>query len=300
MVIVTGYPGYWLVKAIASALRAEQVDVLEKTFPDGEVYVRLTEPEKVVSKDVIVVSTLYPEQDKRLFKTLLIVNAVKNSGAGRIIALIPYLAYSRQDKVFLPGEPVSGCLVSRFLKAAGLDVLVAVDVHSPRVLECFEGKALNALVPDILVSASLRYLENPVVIAPDKGALERALAAARAHGLEYDYLVKHRDKLTGSVTYSPRELNVEGRDVVIVDDIISTGGTVAESAKMLLEKGARRVIVAATHGLLVGGAVEKLEKAGVTRIILADTLAIRHEHRIVEYVDVVPRVVKELEEVVSK
>lgn len=297
MTVVTGYPGYSLVKEVAEVLGAETVEIQEKTFPDGELYVRLCCPEKVVSEDVVVVSTLYPEQEKRLLKTLLIVNAARVAGAKRVVALVPYLAYSRQDKVFLQGEPISAQVIVKTFKATGVDVLVTVDVHSPRVLEYFGEVAVNIVVSDILVEHALKYLENPVIMAPDKGALERAMVAARAHGLEYDYLVKHRDRVTGEVTYTPKELVIRGRDVVLVDDIISTGGTIAEATRVLLKEGARRVLVAVTHGLLVEKALEKMVNAGVGRILLADTLGVKHVHPLVEYVSVTSRIVEELKKV---
>lgn len=301
MVLLTiiGYPDYSLTKIIAEKLQATEIGVYDKVFPDGEFYVRLIEPEKIASSVAVVVSTLYPEQEKRLLKTLLLVDAVKRNNPLKIIALIPYLAYSRQDKVFLNGEPVSACLIVRMLRSAGVDVLLTVDVHSPRVLECFKGSSINVMVSDILVKHALKYSSNPVVIAPDRGALERASLAAKQNNLEYDYLIKQRDRVTGEVTYMPREINIEGRDVIIVDDIISTGGTIAESSNILLRNGARKIIVAATHGLLVGGAVRKLESAGVSKIILADTLGAKHDHYLIEYTDISNKLIEELSKIVS-
>lgn len=299
MLTVIGYPNYWLAKVIASKLKAIEIDVYDKVFPDGELYVRLANPERVALNKVVIVSTFYPEQEKRILKTMLLIDAAKNNNPSKLIALIPYLAYSRQDKVFLPGEPVSACLIMKLLKNAGVDVLLTVDVHSSRVLECFNGLSVNVMISDLLVKHALRYLNNPVVIAPDKGALERASLPAKTHGLDYDYLEKHRDRVTGEVSYSPREINVRGKDIIIVDDIISTGGTIAESSRMLLKKGANRVIVAASHGLLVGEAIKKLESAGVLKVILADTLGLRHEHKLIEYVDITDKLIEELNKVIA-
>jgi ribose-phosphate pyrophosphokinase len=296
MLVVTGPRGYWLVSAIASGLGGVEIPVYEKVFPDGELYVRLLNPEKVTNKSVVLVSTLYPDQGRGLLRTLLIIDAIKQSNPGRVIGVIPYLAYSRQDKVFMPGEPISACVVVKALKNTGLDALLTVDVHSPRVLECFGDQACNILVSDLMVGNALKYLEKPIVLAPDKGALERASFAARVHGLEYDYLEKKRDRVTGAVSYTPRELSVSGRDVVIVDDIISTGGTIAEATRILYKSGARRVVVAATHGLLVGEALRKLEEAGVFKLILADTLLARYDHPLVEYVDIAPRIIEAIKE----
>lgn len=291
-------PGYEAGYRIAEKLGAKVVGLSEKTFPDGELYVKVESPEELAGKDVLVVSTMYPRQLESLFKTLMIVNAALNAGAKRILLVAAYLPYARQDKVFLPGEPVSGCIVTKTLRSAGVGFLATVDVHSTKVLECYEGPYLNVLVSDLLVEHALKYLENPVVIAPDKGALERASYAAKKLGLESDYLVKQRDRVTGEVSYAPRELSVSGRDVVIVDDIISTGGTIAEATRMLLKQGARRVVVAATHGLLVGDAMAKIERAGAYRVVLANTLATVHEHSMVEYVDISGRIAESLRGVI--
>ncbi len=299
MLVVTGFPYYELTREIASILGGVEVGVAEKVFPDGEFYVRILEPDKIPSNDVVVVSTTYPKQESSLLKTMLLIDAVKQNNPKRIIAVIPYIAYSRQDKVFLPGEPVSACMVLKTLKTIGLDVLVVVDIHSPKTLECFGGPAYNVLVSDLLVKAALKYLENPIVLAPDQGALERASYAARTLGLNYDFLVKSRDRVTGAITYKPKELSVKGRDVVLVDDIISTGGTIAEASRILLQQGARRVVVAATHGLLVGDALKKLKEAGVEKLILANTLLVKHEHELIEYVNITEALKPVLEKITS-
>lgn len=283
-------PGFTAGFYIAERVGAKIVRVSEKVFPDGELYIRIEEPEKVAGNPVMVVSTLYPNQLENLFKTLMLIDAARNAGASRLVLYVAYLAYSRQDKIFLPGEPVSACIIARVLKTAGVERLLTVDVHSPRVLECFEGSSVNLVVSDLLVEHAIKYVTNPIIIAPDKGALERASLPAGKLGLEYDYLIKQRDRTTGEITYIPREVKVEGRDVVLVDDIISTGGTIAEASRMLLKNGARRVIVTATHGLFVGNALSKIGDAGVYRIIVADTLLVKHFHPLVEYVDISEKV----------
>lgn len=279
---------------VARLLGLEVVAVHEKEFPDAELYVRILEPDKVKSKNTIVFSTLYPKQERALLKTLLAVDAAKRAGAHEVTAVIPYLAYTRQDKLFLPGEPLSASLIIELLKSAGVSRLVTVDVHSLRVLGFLPGRALNVMVSDLLVERALNYLVDPLIIAPDKGAYERACHAARTHGLECDYLIKQRDRVTGEVSYTPREISVSSRDIVLVDDIISTGGTIAEATRILVTQGAKRVIVAATHGLLVGEAMKKLEEAGVYRVLLANTLNIKHAHPLVEYVDISARLAGEI------
>ncbi|MEM4717688.1 MAG: ribose-phosphate diphosphokinase [Desulfurococcaceae archaeon] len=292
--MIVGFPGYWLPAEIAGKIGAEEVRVTERSFPDGELYIRLVDYDKIPLRDVILVSTFFPEQDRKIWKTLLILDAIRNNNPKRIIAVRPYLAYSRQDRIFLPGEPVSACVVVKILRNLGVNILLTVDVHSNRVLECFGDGGYNIMVSDILVEHAMKYVDNPIIIAPDKGALDRVSHAARLLSLEHDYLVKQRDRITGEVTYMPRETCVKNRDVVIVDDIISTGGTIAEASKILTKQGARKIVVVAAHGLLAENAINKLESANVNRVILADTLLSRYDHSMLEYVDISGRIVREL------
>nr|WP_157861089.1 ribose-phosphate diphosphokinase [Desulfurococcus amylolyticus] len=295
--VVTGnYPDGF---NIAREVNAEVIGITEKVFPDGEQYVRLDEPDKVRDSTILVISTMYPMQDQSLLKLLILADALARNQAREFIGVIPYLAYSRQDKVFMPGEPVSASTVLRILKSAGYSRLVVVDFHSNSLLSDFKSYLVNILVSDLLVKAVVDKLDKPVILAPDKGALERARFAAESIGLDYDYLVKSRDRVTGAVSYAPREVSVEGRDVVIVDDIISTGGTIAEASRILLKQGARRIFVAASHGLMIGNALSRIMDAGVQRIILANTLSSRLEHPLVEYVDISSRIASVLRELIQ-
>ncbi|MEM4757161.1 MAG: ribose-phosphate diphosphokinase [Desulfurococcaceae archaeon] len=285
---------------IANSLRSEVLEFVEKMFPDGEQYVRIIDPNKLENNVVLIISTLYPGQDVSLFKTLLLADASRRHRAREIIGVIPYIAYSRQDKAFLPGEPVSAELVIDMFKAAGFTGLLTVDIHNPDVLKSFGDKAVNIFISDLLVERALKYVSDPVVISPDKGALNRARYAAEIHGLEYDYMVKSRDRITGVISYATKSVDINGRDAVLIDDIISTGGTIAEASKILYEKGARRVVVAASHGLMVGDALSKLEKANIHKVILANTLGIRHRHELIEYVDISGRVADEVSTFLAK
>jgi ribose-phosphate pyrophosphokinase len=285
---------------VASTLNYPIAKVLWKEFPDGEQYVRIENPDLLSSRTAVVVNTMYPGQDKSVMETLMLVDACLRAGAVDVKLVIPYLAYSRQDKLFLAGEPVSFSIVLKTLRHLGATGLVTVDSHNPDKLTEFQGRVVNLLVSDLLVQEALKYSSNPIVIAPDKGALKRAEHAAVKLGLRFDYLVKTRDRVTGQVSYQPREIRIGGEDIVIVDDIISTGGTIAESSKLLLEAGASSVIVAATHGLLIGNALEKIRAAGVRKVILANTLGLKIQDDLVEYADVSGRVAEAIGKVLER
>ncbi|MEM0377894.1 MAG: ribose-phosphate diphosphokinase [Thermosphaera sp.] len=285
---------------IAQRLNCMLIKTHYKEFPDGEQYVRIEPPEQLKSRKALIINTMYPWQDRSLVEILMLVDAAMRAGAESVHLIIPYIAYSRQDKIFLPGEPVSFSLVLRALKSMGARSLLTVDVHNPERLSEFEGFVENILVSDLLVAEAIDIVSNPVVIAPDKGALKRAEFAARKLGLKFDYLIKTRDRVTGRVSYQPREVEIKGENVVMVDDIISTGGTMAEASRLLLDKGAASIVIAATHGLMIGNALEKIKAAGVKKVLLADTLGIRLSDPLIEYIDITNRLSDAIKEMVEK
>ncbi len=259
-----------LAARVASILGGELVVAEEKAFPDGEKYVRV--PIKIAGTAVIVHST-YPPQDERIVQLLLTIDAAKGAGAERAVVVIPYLAYARQDRRFLEGEPVSVGAILRAVEAVGADAVVTVDLHKPSSLdEWLRVPHTNVLPAGLLASYFKGRLKDPLVLAPDRGALHRAEAAAKALGADYDYLEKSRDRVTGQVTVAPKSLSVEGRDVLLIDDIISTGGTLALAAKSAKAAGARSVYAACTHALFVLGALDRLYAAGIGEVVATDTV----------------------------
>ena len=255
---------------LSAKLNGKLVVLETKTFPDGESYVRVPEP---LDGTVVLVHSTHPPQDANFVKLLLAIDAVKGAGASEVVVVVPYLAYARQDKRFLEGEPVSVGVVLRSIEAVGASAFITVDVHAPRSLdEWLSIPHANAMPVPELANYFKEKLEDGVVLAPDKGALERAEAAARVLGLSYDYLEKRRDRVTGEVRALPKTLEVKGRPVLVIDDIISTGGTIALASRSALSQGAAKVYVACTHALLVSGALDKLYAAGVEEIAATDTV----------------------------
>jgi len=277
-------PSQELAASIAESINARLVSAKTKIFPDGEHYVRITE--RLNNEKVYIVQSISPPQNDSLVQALLLADAALGAGASSVGLIAPYIAYSRQDKRFLEGEPISIRVVLKALKSAGYDELITVEIHKPGSLEWFDGRTVN-LSPYEYMAGKLDIKGDILVLAPDRGALHRAKKLAAALGAEYDYLVKHRDRVTGDIVMEPKEIPAKGRTVILVDDIISTGGTIAKAAKLLVAQGAERVYALVAHALLVGNALEKLENSGITRIYSANTV-IKKNSPILEYIDIGP------------
>jgi ribose-phosphate pyrophosphokinase len=243
-----------LARRIAETAGMEIGEAIFKKFPDGELYVR------VMEKEGIVVGSINSNDDLvALIFALDVLDKAK--------AVVPYMGYARQDKVFKEGEAVSIKIVAEMLESR-VDEVVTVNIHSSDAASHF--RKLKNL--DAMPLVGEYFAEKDVVmISPDKGSMERVKTAAKHAGCEWDYMEKHRIDAT-TVEITPRTIDVEGRDVVIVDDIISTGGTVAEAARILYGLGAKSVSAACVHAVLAENAAIKLFNAGIKDIIATDTI----------------------------
>ena len=272
MILVPGPASQSLGQKIAETLNARIVSVNLKTFPDGEYCLRFEGDLK--GEEVVVVQTTGPPQDTNLLQLLLMLDAAKDLGAKTVTAVIPYLAFARQDKRFLGGEAVSAETLVKLIEACGVDSLVTVNIHSENTLKKFNVPTVNLSAITLLANHFKgRGLDGAFSLSPDKGAVGLAEEADRVLGGGCGWLRKERDRYTGEIQVEEKSLNVEGRDVVVFDDIISTGGTIARAIKMLKSQGARRVYVACVHPLLIGEAKAKILESGAEEIVGTDSLA---------------------------
>ncbi len=272
MKVVCGPASKELAERISELTGFGNVPVAFKVFPDGESYVRLDG--NVQGEDVAIVQTTSPpEQDGKVFQLAFMADAAKRSGAKKVTAVIPYLAYARQDKMFLSGEGISVETVARMLKAAGVDELVTVNIHSEPALGKFPfpAKTLSA-IPLLADYFTQRGFQGSYALSPDKGAMYIAHEAQLILGGEAGHLDKQRDRYTGQTVQTAQGLNIKNQTVIIFDDIISTGGTIVGAAKILLEKGAKHVFCACVHGLLIGDAEKRILDAGVEEIVGTDSV----------------------------
>lgn len=263
MNIIGGPASQLLAGKVSEALKYNLLFCEFKRFPDGELYTRILDD--FAGYNVTIIQSTVNDSD---FVSLLqLIDAC--SEVAKINVVIPYMGYARQDKKFKDGEPISARAIAGAIKA---DYVYTINIHNESILDYFDAKAVNLdATPVIGKYIKNMKLRNPLVIAPDDGAISLARNASKDLGLDYDFLEKTR--LSGEcVTIKPKNIAVEGRDVIIIDDIISTGGTMAETISLLQGQGAHDIFAAGVHPVLSSNATLKLFKAGVKGIIATDTI----------------------------
>jgi len=265
MYIVGGTASKTVAEGLSKELSVPLARIISKRFPDDELYIRILDD--ISGEDVIIVQTTYP--DSNIVELFLLQNAVKEAGAKEVTVAIPYFGYARQDKKFEDGEPISAKAIASLI-SLNADKVITVDPHKEHILDFFTIPAFSCSAVTELAKF-LKKKEVDMVLAPDKGALDRAKQASKIINCDFDYMEKTRIDGT-TVKIKPKNLEAQNKNVAIIDDIISTGGTMAKSIKELKKHGAKKIFVACTHGLFVEGAVKKIVSAGCNEIISTDTI----------------------------
>ena len=268
--VIGGNASKDLAKRIARRLKAKYVDADTRTFPDGES--KITFRHNLKKSVVLVVQSTYPPVDTNLLQILSIISEVKKISS-KIYAIMPYMGYARQDRQFLNGEIVTMSVVAKMLQAAGAKKAIVVDIHSKTALRHFKIPTENvSAIPELVKYLKKLKLKNPVVVSPDTGGSLRAKKFADVLKSDFIVLKKSRNRKTGKVSIQSTKADVNGKDLIIVDDIISTGDSVVKATQFLKKQKCKRVFVVCTHGLLVGDAEKNIKKAGVTQIISTNTI----------------------------
>ncbi|SNZ15731.1 ribose-phosphate pyrophosphokinase [Natronoarchaeum philippinense] len=264
--ILSGRHSQSLAAEVARELDEPLAPVEFDRFPDGEVMAQIGAVEG--DRAVVVAST--PTGDAHL-ELLQLQDAAREAGFEEVVTVLPYMGYARQDRAFEDGEPVSARAVARAI-STGADRVVTVDPHEGAVCDFFEPSATAVTAADRLAEPLPDDLTDPLFLSPDAGAIELAETVRSAAGEgEVDYFEKTR-RSGSEVEITPSDADVEGRDVVVVDDIIATGSTMSEAVGVLDERGADGVYVTCVHPLLASNAVTKLSRAGVDAIYGTDTI----------------------------
>ncbi len=269
--IIGGRASEDLAKKIAIKLKGKYLRSDLRIFPDGES--KITVSGKPKNGKIVVVQSTYPPVDSNLIHALSLVTKAKKYSS-QVYAVVPYLGYARQDKEFLPGEVVTMSVVAKMFQAAGATKVIVVDIHSKMALNHFKIQATNVSAISELVKYFKKLkLKDPLVVSPDLGGIERARYFARLFGTRFIALKKHRDRKTGKVEIrSANQKQVIGRDLILVDDMISTGGSIVKAAEFLKKQKCRNIYAACTHALLIGDAEKRIRKAGISKIVSTNTI----------------------------
>jgi len=273
VIIFSGTANPALAKSVASILDSPLGDCAISRFPDGEVSVRIDEP--VRGREVFLIQPTSPPVNDNLVELLAMADACHRSSAGAITAIVPYFGYARSDKRHGRREPITASMIAVLMQAVGIRHVVMVDLHSSQIEGFFQTAVDNlTAVPTLCEFLRRRVPSGTVVISPDEGRVKMAIDYARR--LDTSIAVLHKERKSGTET---RVINVVGevrdRPCLIIDDMISTGGTIAESIDALLAAGARpEITIAASHGLLLDGAKEKLSHAAIREVVVTDTIPI--------------------------
>jgi len=290
LIVVSGPASQELGRKIADLLKTRVVPVEFKRFPDGESYIRFDG--NVENEDVAIVQTTSPPQNENLVQLFLMADNAKDLKARSITAVVPYFAYMRQDKRLRPGEAFSVKTIVTLLEACGVHRIITVNAHNPEIVRAFRIR-----VDDL---SAIRLLAKNFKKQGFNGAFSLSLGkkaqgvAAEANDVlkgGYGYVETRRDGLTGKVTIKKKALPVKDRNVIIFDDIISSGGTMIKAIGLVREQGAQRIYAACVHALLVGDAKDKIMESGADGIVGTDCVPSS-----VSLVSVAPLIAKALTE----
>ena len=267
--IIAGTANPQLAMDICDHLGCALTPALCSTFSDGELRVEISD--SVRGHDVFVIQPTCAPANKSLMELCLLLDALKRASAGRITAVIPYFGYARQDRKASPRAPISAKLVSDFLTVAGAQRIVTVDLHAGQIQGFFNCPVDNLYARPVLLKKLSALSGDIVMVSPDAGGVERARSFAKKMDASLAVIDKRRDR-PNQVAEMHIVGNVAGKTAVLVDDMIDTAGTICTAANLLMEGGAKEVYACASHAVLSGPALERLNAAPFKEIIVTDTI----------------------------
>ncbi len=271
-VVIAGSSHPELAKEIASHLGVGLGGVRSETFPDKEISVQILE--SVRGKDVFVVQTVALEPNVYLMELLIMIDALKRASAKSIVAVIPYFGYARQDRKDKPRVPISAKLVANLLEKAGADRILTMDLHAGQIQGFFDIPVDNLLSLPLMAKAFQRLeIDDVVVVAPDVGSIKLVRDYAQLLGVDFAVIDKIRSSAT-EVEITALIGDIKGKNVLLADDVCSTGGTLVSAAKACQEKGASRVFCSITHGLFVGESVNRIENSPIEVLLMSNTIPV--------------------------
>ena len=270
--VIAGPASEQLAFNIAKRLNIKFIKPELRIFADGESKIKL---ESVENNQCIIIQSLYPPIDRHIIQLLMMIQKCRRDKALKTIVVIPYMAYARQDKAFLEGEVISISILAEIIECFGVSRVITVDIHSQSSLSYFGNIIKNISAIPVLAEYALQnvFLNNVLIISPDFGGLKRAQKFGEIIQREVTFLKKTRDRLTGMVSIEDvLDFKVKDKDVILVDDMISTGNSIIKACEVLRKNGAERIFVICSHALLLDKALDKIIQAGATEIISTNSI----------------------------
>ncbi|QKG28676.1 ribose-phosphate pyrophosphokinase [Campylobacter sp. RM16187] len=257
-----------------------------KRFSDGEISVQIGE--SVRGKDIFVIQPTCAPANVNLMELLILTDALRRSSASSITAVIPYFGYARQDRKAAPRVPITAKLVANMIQAAGIDRVVTIDLHAGQIQGFFDIPVDN-LYGSIIFNEYIKNknLKNPIIASPDIGGVARARSVAKTLDLDIVIVDKRREKANESEVMNVIG-DVAGKDVILVDDMIDTAGTIVKAAEVFKEKGATSVMACCTHAVLSGPAYDRLRSDALDELVVTDTIPLKEQHEKIKVLSVAP------------
>lgn len=274
--LVSGTANPEFAKKVAEHLGKELAEVQVSRFSDGEINVNITK--SVRGDDIFIIQPTCAPANDNLMELLIIVDAFKRSSAGTINAVIPYFGYARQDRKAAPRVPISAKLVADMLETAGVDRVITIDLHAAQIQGFFSIPVDHLLGSMLFVDyIKAKNLKNPIIASPDIGGVARARSYAEQLGYDLVIVDKKREKANQCEVMNIIG-DVEGKDVIMLDDMVDTAGTLVKAAEILKKRGATSVMACCTHGVLSGPAYERLNSDALDELVVSDTIPLKQQH----------------------
>ncbi|MBR8461927.1 ribose-phosphate pyrophosphokinase [Campylobacter sp. faydin G-24] len=284
--IFSGTANLELSKKISQYLSLPLSEVNINRFSDGEISVQIGE--SVRGKDIFVIQPTCSPANINLMELLILTDALKRSSASSITAIVPYFGYARQDRKAAPRVPITAKLVANMMQTAGIDRVVTMDLHAGQIQGFFDIPVDNLYGSIVFMDyVKAKNLPNPIVASPDVGGVARARALAKNLNLDMVIVDKRREKANESEVMNVIG-DVNGKDVILVDDMIDTAGTIVKAAKIFKEKGATSVMAFCTHPVLSGKAYENLAKGYLDELVVTDTIPLKEQLPCIKVLSVAP------------
>jgi len=283
--VFSGRANISLSKAVSEYLKIPLGDIEISDFSDGEIFVQINE--NIRGQDVFIIQPLCTPVNENLMELLIIIDALKRASAERITAVIPYYSYARQDRKVQPRVPISAKLVADLITAAGPDRVLTMDLHAGQIQGFFNIPVDHLFAAPLLIDfIKGQEFADPIIVSPDAGGVERARAFAKRISASLGIIDKRRErKNVAEVMNIIGE--VEGKEVVVVDDMVDTAGTLTESVRALCRKGAKCVYACCTHGVLSGPAIKRITESELTKLVITDTIPLTEEGKSCDKIKVI-------------